>query len=125
MDAHRPPAKSAAVRPTSNAAPPPPPTAADKQLKVGAARGAGQKNDKTLPPSGAQTAPSEQQQQQKQRNDSFNLDKQIKQFSLNFSNRHFERQFRSTSDIASCISLVGLPITLVCAFLSYTYLYKM
>lgn len=62
--------------------------------------------------------------QQKQRNDSFNLDKQIKQFSLNFSNRHFERQFRSTSDIASCISLVGLPITLICANLAYVYLYK-
>lgn len=63
--------------------------------------------------------------EQKQRNDSFNLDNQIKQFSLNFSNLQFERQFRSTSDITSCVSLVGLPITLLCAFLAYTTLYKL
>lgn len=60
----------------------------------------------------------------KERNDSYNLDNQIKQLSLNFSNRQFERQFRSTSDIASCISLVGLPITLLCATIAYLYLYK-
>lgn len=61
----------------------------------------------------------------KERNDSFHLDKQIKRFSLNFSNHQFERQFRSTSDIASCISLIGLPITLFCSFIAYLYLYKM
>lgn len=60
----------------------------------------------------------------KERYDSFNLDNQIKRFSLNFSNRQFERQFRSTSDIASCISLIGLPITLLCAFGAYVHLYK-
>lgn len=60
----------------------------------------------------------------KERNDSFNLDRQIKRISLNFTDRNFERQFRSTSDIASCISLVGLPITLLCAFLAHLYLYS-
>lgn len=60
----------------------------------------------------------------KERNDSFNLDNQIKQFSLNFVSRQIERQFRSTADIASCISLIGLPITLLCSFLAYLNLYK-
>lgn len=59
------------------------------------------------------------------RNDSCDLDKQINQFSLNFVNETLERQFRSTSDIASCISLIGLPITLLCAFLAHTFLYQM
>lgn len=60
----------------------------------------------------------------KERNDSFNLDRQIKRISLNFTDRNFERQFRSTSDIASCISLVGLPVTLLCASLAHLYLYR-
>lgn len=59
----------------------------------------------------------------KKRNDSFNIDNQIKQFSLNFANSQFEQQFRSTSDIASCISLVALPLTLLCAFVAHLYLY--
>lgn len=63
-------------------------------------------------------------QKGKDRNDSFNLDNQIKQFSLYFTNRQFERQFRCTSDIASCISLIGLPITLLCSILAHLYLYK-
>lgn len=60
----------------------------------------------------------------KERNDSFHADKQIKCLSLNFFNSQFESQFRSTSDIASCVSLIGLPITLLCAFLAYLYLYN-
>lgn len=60
----------------------------------------------------------------KERNDSFNVETQIKRFSLHFSNSRYERQFRSTSDIASCISLIGLPITLLCAALAHLYLYK-
>lgn len=60
----------------------------------------------------------------KERNDSFHADKQIKCLSLNFFNNQFESQFRSTSDIASCVSLIGLPITLLCAFLAYVYLYN-
>lgn len=73
---------------------------------------------------GSSQSRSEGGQNGKDRNDSFNLDNQIKQFSLNFTNRQFERQFRCTSDIASCISLIGLPITLLCSFLAHLYLYK-
>jgi hypothetical protein len=58
------------------------------------------------------------------RDNSVNLDSKIKQFSLNFSDRQFEAQFRSTSDITSCVSLVGLPITLICAFFAYVHLHK-
>jgi adenylate cyclase 3 len=62
---------------------------------------------------------------QKERNNSFNsTENQMKRFSLNFNNRQFEQQFRSTSNITSCISLIGLPLTLICAFLAYVYLYK-
>ena len=63
--------------------------------------------------------------EQKQRNDSFELDNEIKRVSLNFCNSQFEKQFRSTSDITSCVSLVGLPITLICAFSSLIYLYEL
>ena len=59
-----------------------------------------------------------------ERNDSLNLDTQIKRLSLRFSNADYERQFRSSSDSASCISLVGFPITLLCALLAHLYLYK-
>lgn len=53
-----------------------------------------------------------------------NLDTQIKRFSLRFSNADYERQFSASSDSASCISLVGFPITLLCALLAHLYLYK-
>lgn len=64
-------------------------------------------------------------EEKKQRNDSFELDNEIKRVSLNFCNSQFEKQFRSTSDITSCVSLVGLPITLICAFIALLYLYEL
>lgn len=47
------------------------------------------------------------------------MDHQIRSLSLNFRNRDYEEQFRETADIASSISLAGLPLTLTCSFVSY------
>lgn len=74
--------------------------------------------------SGANIVSSRASSGKKERNDSFNFDSQIKPFSLNFVSRYTEREFRTTADIASCISLIGLPITLLCSFLAYLNLYN-
>lgn len=83
----------------------------------------GQKSGSSTRTSKQKTGGSKSSGEQKPRNNSFNQDGQMKFFSLNFANRQFELQFRSTSDITSCISLVGLVITLFFAFIAYIYLY--
>ena len=40
-------------------------------------------------------------------------------FTLNFKEKSFERQYRNSRDITSCVSLVGLPLTLFCYLVAY------
>lgn len=44
--------------------------------------------------------------------DTANIDKQTNAFTLSFNDDDLEKQYRNSTDTASCVSLLGLPLTL-------------
>ncbi|KAG9510720.1 Adenylate cyclase type 3, partial [Fragariocoptes setiger] len=51
------------------------------------------------------------------------VDHEIKALRLKFRNREYESQFRSTTDTASYISFVGMPLVLLCSFCAYALIF--
>ncbi|CAG2109435.1 unnamed protein product [Medioppia subpectinata] len=48
-----------------------------------------------------------------------NMSEHTQPFTLNFKDKTFEHQYRNSRDITSCVSLVGLPLTLFCYLIAY------
>ena len=48
-----------------------------------------------------------------------NVSEHTEPFSLSFKDKNFEHQYRNSRDITSCVSLVGLPLTLFCCLIAY------
>ncbi|XP_054157897.1 adenylate cyclase type 3-like [Oppia nitens] len=48
-----------------------------------------------------------------------NVSEHTQTFSLHFKDDNFEHQYRNSRDITSCVSLVGLPLTLFCYLIAY------
>jgi hypothetical protein len=48
-----------------------------------------------------------------------NVSEHTQLLTLSFKDKNFEHQYRNSRDITSCVSLLGLPLTLFCYLIAY------
>ncbi len=48
-----------------------------------------------------------------------NVSEHTEVLTLSFKDKNFEHQYRNSRDITSCVSLLGLPLTLFCYLIAY------